>query len=845
MKRNTIKIIVVFILIAITLLSPITVVYAGFIDSARGESGPKPPPPTPPDTTPSTPSTPSKPSEPSKPSKPSGPTTTYITVDCYDTIEGNVYEDLGQVAPPTGGSDSNRSGLNLAGITVNAYGNGGSASAITDENGHYEIKLSQSGTYTTEFVFGKLNDSSLNNSDTVKNILRYNGQDYYAEKVNVQGREGSTPDIPSKDSKDPVKTPEKVAIEESGKGCAQVFIALDCSHSMRSEKMTLPNGDKVTRLQVAVDATKDLINSLLNNGQNIYIGLVFFSGTCYRAASLTKDIDLLNSCLDDINTNGWQTPNTDIKSALDKVDESFYYDKENDEWGQNRYAVIVSDGVPTSDGNTKVYSDDSAEEIRRKIKGPIAESTRKRLQELREYNEATGEVNGAKVAAIFVKSDDPEENEIVNSIFNLPSVSDIFKSADDAQDVIDAISDDINDAIDDSSEEGEYTIDTGNVVPYGYEDATRVKEINDYFKLCNYKKTIPFDMIDNYDGSAESRAKAKELSDNTWMRVVGGKYNITTVPNPSQTTYVDPEGNTTITTYVSASYTGQDLYLARKPEFSLVTQTTITALKITLSDGQMLYTDTKEVGSDLPIIDYIDAEIAHGATVEVEYSINIKNNSSAQCNYLEIINHLPEGFMYNENTMLITENKPNKEVGWKAVSLQELYDNGYVSEETNNKYGSKTNLKVVLGDENGQGENGFYIPPNGEYTLKLVTSKVASVNTIYELEWQDDAEVLAYTSITKKQHRRRMAYLGETPLANTSGVAKNYKVKRLVGVYPGDSKDKDFSKLTNTLTIIPPTGAEKENLLITLLENNKLTITTSIAFMLVIAYILKKIIKRK
>lgn len=105
--------------------------------------------------------------------------------------------------------------------------------------------------------------------------------------------------------------------------------------------------------------------------------------------------------------------------------------------------------------------------------------------------------------------------------------------------------------------------------------------------------------------------------------------------------------------------------------------------------------------------------------------------------------------MYNENTMLITENKPNKEVGWKAVSLQELYDNGYVSEETNNKYGSKTNLKVVLGDENGQGENGFYIPPNGEYTLKLVTSKVASVNTIYELEWQDDAEVLAYTSITK------------------------------------------------------------------------------------------------
>ena len=857
MKSNAIKIIVVFILITITLMSPITVVYAGFIDSARGESGPAPEF-TPPDTPPSTPSEPSKPSEPSepKPSEPSErPKIVYVDVYCKDTIEGNVYEDLGQIKPPSAGNDSLRSGFSLEGITVNLYRGdvGGElvASTVTKEDGSYSISPGSDGTYTTEFVFGKVSDGMLNSTALVKSALRYNGQDYYAERLNLKEKndEGKDVVIPGGEEKDTPKTPEEIDIKEAGKGCAQVFIALDCSNSMRSEenKMTLPNGDKVTRLQVAVDATKELINSLLNNGQNIYIGLVFFSGTCYRAASLTKDIDLLNACLDDINSNGWWTHNTNIKGALDKVDESFYYDKENGEWGQNRYAVIVSDGVPTSDGNTNVYNNDSAEEIRRKIKGPIAESTRKRLQELRQYNETTGEVNGAKVAAIFVKSDDPEENEIVDSIFNLPSVSDIFKSADEAQDVIDAISDDIEEDIEKKSEEKEYTVDTGKATFYGYEDEARRQEVYNNFKKCTYGSTTPgdantilFDLIDKYDGSKEARDKARELSDKTWMKVKGGTYAIETIPSPNTQSYTDSEGYTTVTTYHSDPYKNQDLYLARIPEFSLITKTTITALKITLSDGQMLYTDTKEVGSDLPIIDYIDAEIAHGATVEVEYSINVKNNSSTQCNYLEVINHLPSEFMFNGNTKLITENKTNSEVGWKVVSLQELYNTGYVSEETKNIHGNKISLKAVL-DNDGKGENGFYIPPNGEYTLKLVTSKVASVNTIYELDWKDDAEILVYTN----HAHRRMAYLSDTSLGYTTPDLRNYKVKRLVGVYPGDSKDFDCSALTNSLTIIPPTGVEKENLLITLLENNKLTITTSIAFMLVIAYILKKIIKRK
>ena len=74
-----------------------------------------------------------------------------------------------------------------------------------------------------------------------------------------------------------------------------------------------------SRLQIATDSAKELIEKLVESGENIYIGLVFFSGTSYRAVSLTKDTEILYQALDDIVSNGWQTPNTNIVGALDKV----------------------------------------------------------------------------------------------------------------------------------------------------------------------------------------------------------------------------------------------------------------------------------------------------------------------------------------------------------------------------------------------------------------------------------------------------------------------------------------------------------------------------------------------
>ena len=133
---------------------------------------------------------------------------------------------------------------------------------------------------------------------------------------------------------------------------------------MRTTQVVV-NGEAKTRLQIAADSAKQLINSLISSGENIYVGLVFLSGTNYRAVSLTKNIEILSKALDEIVNNGWYTPNTNILGALNKAKDSFY---NNDKNNSNRYIVLISDGIPTSDGTTQVYRDESEQILRKKYK---------------------------------------------------------------------------------------------------------------------------------------------------------------------------------------------------------------------------------------------------------------------------------------------------------------------------------------------------------------------------------------------------------------------------------------------------------------------------------------------
>ena len=805
MKNKVVKAFVAIVLITIMILMQLqNIALAGLIDNAQGESGYSPPPPTPPDDPPTTID------PPDKPTKPSGPQT--VTIPHYTSISGNVYEDLGYSKIPSGGQDSSNSAkMAISGIKVKLLNSSGQvvSEQTTGANGSYHFSPSP-GTYTVELEYGNIDGANLNNTELIKNILKYNGHDY----ITVQTPEDQE-----------YLNVEKVEIQQGGKGVAQVFLAVDCSAVMRTTRVDY-NGEKKSRLEVVAEAAKELINTLISSGDNIYVGLVFFSGTCYRAVSLTKNKELLNEALDNIVVNGWQTPNTDMVAAFDKVYESFYNNSKND---SNRYMVVLSDGIPTKAGsNLQTYRDMSESEIMSTLE-KVKTVTKNKLNQVKN--------SGVKVFSLMVKSDDQEENDWAADIFDKPA-SDVFYSTQDGIEMANTIKENLQEYITESTEEKEYS--SSGFVIAGYEDPDRRKEVDDNFKdVFYYGNTIMFSQIQNYNASQQAKEQAKELSEKTWMKVRVGTYSIDSIPSPD-TEYVygeNEEGESEVVKiirHVAASYSGQDVVLAKRPTLSLRILVTAKALKITLSDNRILTTKTVEPESMLPLIEYMDEEIAHGATIEIEYQIDVKNDSNVQCNYLELINYLPEGFLYSENTRLITENKTNKDYNWKQASVSELNSKGYISDEVMKNHSGKRVVISQLGDPDNPSKD-FYISPGGQYTANLVVSKtISSLDNLVNGDEgiEDTVEVLAY----KNSANRRMAYLQNV----TSG---NYFINWLIGVYPGDGEGSDSApnatNPTNKVTVIPPTGV------FTIDEKNapKLLLTFTIPLILVLLLLIRK--KRK
>ena len=762
MKVKSKKIIAVVIM-CIFLIELCTVSYAGFLDGVRGESGYSPPPPTPSDSPQTTP-----PSSSTTPSEPSDGVTRR-TRPYYNKISGTVTEDIGYTSAGAGNDDV-KNGKPIAGVKVSL----GSASTVTGEDGTFELSPSP-GTYDLVFDYGDVSGIDQNDIASMKNVLKYNGHDYIA--VSVEGSKYSTEYIDI----------DKEEVIQSGKGALQFFIALDCSYSMRYTNVEY-NGETRSRLDVAVEAAKELCQTLVDSGDNIYIGLVFFSGTNYRAVSLTKDLNLLNSALDDINTNDWYTANTNIVGALDKVYNSYYNNTED----SNRYVAIISDGVPTSDGNTETYTDDSDATIYSKL-DTISETTAAKLDEL------LG--NGVKVISLITKSEDPTEDQYVQKIFN-GDHSTIFENIEDGYKTVDVIQDALKDYLIEHTEEKHYSSSSTTILR-GHEDEARREEVDGIFadnnNILNYDNTIMFDQIENY--SPDTYDEAKKLSDSTNMTVYGGTYTIESepTPNPKRTYETDPEtGEQKLVeeiTYVPASYSAS-LVLAQRPGFSLATKITATGLRVILGNGQQLGAQTVEPGSDFPVIQTLDKELAQGATLQIEYTISIKNDSSIQCDYLELINYLPTKFVYDPNIDLITAEGTNAEVGWESVSLEDLLAQNLVTQETVDKFSLNSALKLTL-DNAGQGENGFYIAPGGEYTIRYVVSRmIGSLNDIDNPDFGIASEVLAY----KNQANRRMTYTVGAQVAH-----------QLAGAYPGDSQDMDYSdESTNEVIVIPPTGKERD-----------------------------------
>ena len=85
------------------------------------------------------------------------------------------------------------------------------------------------------------------------------------------------------------------------------------------------------------------------------------------------------------------------------------------------------------------------------------------------------------------------------------------------------------------------------------------------------------------------------------------------------------------------------------------------------SNSNMLDANANNVLVSDKIFLFLDTEIAHGATLEIEYLITIEAANGIQ-SYIIQEDLGNNTLKYNENAKLITENKTNKQEGWKMIN---------------------------------------------------------------------------------------------------------------------------------------------------------------------------------
>lgn len=723
----------------------------------------------------------------------------YETIQYYGYIEGNAYEEIGNEIGKNG-EDSKQAYKNIKNIKVQLLnGDKVVAETRTDDNGYYKIGVG-AGSYTVRFVYGDVENADFNDVNEIKNILQYNGQDYMAVDLS-DTVDSSNINV------------EEEEVKLNGKSAIQMFLLLDCSYSARTTKVTLDNGTVKTRLELETEATFQLIESLLNSDENVYIGLIFFTGDCYRSVALTRNESKLKESLNEIKNNSWNVPNTDIACALDKAKDSFY---NNDKDNSNRVIALISDCIPTKYGDTKVYNNESEEETINKLYNTIGPGTRKKVEELKN--------DGIKIMTLGIETNDDDANKFVSSIFQ--GTSDLFVKSKDGYELVQAITKLLKKQLLEIETEEKKYISEDVWESIRVDDEGRREEVKKNFEKLFYQNTSLFKVIDEYNASESSKQQAKTLSEKTKMYALKGEYVLEGDPigRTTERQEVDKDGDTITyhTTYEPIGYK-LNLGLCARPAADINLKTTITGLKFTLANGQILERDTREMNSEVPIVKYVDQEIVQGSTVELEYQIQISNNSSTQYSYMALINYLPYGFNYVPNNELITEERTNESYwGSSTVSMDDFYTAGLISQNTYNKYSNREAV-ISISDNGNQGKNGFYLAPGGKMNLKIVCSKlISNLGDIDDLEKDKNVtEVLAYSNISS---RRMIKYKSN----NTNAYA----------IYPGDAQDTDCSAdTTNKASIIPPTGGISKNM------NLLIAIVSLSSMIMILAVILLK--KRK
>ena len=813
MKRSLIIILIMTIIIPIII--PI-VSNAGLRDEVAGEAS---------DRVESGGTTPIEPEIPSGPeTSPNDPiqedpyiTSHTVEIPVLCSISGNVWEDLKNFDEESGTYtrnnklDNNERGtLNQDNIRLEIRKEGSDqvyATPSIGSDGSYSFTASEEGNYYVRMYYGLLDDNEATYNDTnkVKKVLKYNGQDYICSKAGTD----KTIDLSYREE-----------IIKSGKGCTQIYLALDCSKSMVTNET---NG--VTRLESEIKVAKKLIDELIeDNENNIYIGIVAFGEYPYKIQGLTKSkerlYEKLDQALNDAKNTDYYAGSTDIRSVLYGIRNNktkqftdngtlVYNDEEyfvnTDRNNSNRYVFLLSDGIPLSDGTTVVYNDDSDQTIRDKIQ-TIVGTTREEINAILN--------DGIYESVLITKTGDEEVDGYVNEMCN---VNNLEKYLVNIENAVSTIAESVKEHILRTTI-SENTSSTGIAVSAGLEDSTRRAEItNNYNIIFDNQEAGKFLILDNYNSqNSEDREKAKEISEKAYCFADTSTYHL--YPEGyrrevKKENGVNPDGSTYTITYVevaNANADETDIVLTQRDNFMIEPIINVTAVRVTLPDGRVYKNDIDEtakfidtdlqtgtvnriVGVPSPIVYYIDSEVTHGTKVDIEYTIALKNTSPVISSDMSIVVYLPKGFSVNGEQGLMTVNYTNSNYGWNHGNTSDLIDNKLV---VNSEEGQQTTCAVMslsTAVNNGLVRN-TTIGMNGERYIKLIASKIITNKSAEENEnYKGKVEILQYTNPVG----RRMQYSD----TKTTG-AEYIPLKTVV---PGTYSEEDYTASEGVI-IIPPTG---------------------------------------
>lgn len=86
-----------------------------------------------------------------------------------------------------------------------------------------------------------------------------------------------------------------------------------------------------------------------------------------------------------------------------------------------------------------------------------------------------------------------------------------------------------------------------------------------------------------------------------------------------------------------------------------------------------------------------DAEILQGATIEVEYTLIIKNNShnGTFSDEIAIVDYFDNGLEYRKENSLLTEEGTNSDYGWTIINKNEVLGSTYFSQNTKDNANNK------------------------------------------------------------------------------------------------------------------------------------------------------------